>query len=68
MPPSPPPVRLCWYRLIHTVLLCQMGASHSLASITEQYWCLAQAGIPTRIVADWIDLPPDTVVDEAAWP
>lgn len=50
------PRRLRWYRLIHDVLRCQMAAGPDLAAITDLYWRLSRAGIPTHIVYDWLEL------------
>jgi hypothetical protein len=43
-----------WHRLLHATLHCQMHASPDLASVTEMKWRLAQAGIPTRLVSEWL--------------
>lgn len=50
----PKPIRLRWHRLIHTVLGTQMAASSNLASLIDLKWRLAQAGIPTRLVSEWL--------------
>jgi len=51
------PTRLRWHRLLHTVLGCQMGAGPDLASLIALKWRLAQAGIETRVVSEWIESP-----------
>jgi hypothetical protein len=45
-----------WHRLIHDVLQCQMHASPDLASVVEMKWLLAQSGIATHIVSEWMTL------------
>ena len=52
------PVRI--YRLMHDVLHCQMGLHVTLADAAHDRWLHDQHGIPTTIVADWLDLRPET--------
>ena len=53
------PVRV--YRVIHTVLRCQMGLHVTLADAAQDRWRHDQQGIPTTIVADWLYVPPASV-------
>ena len=63
MPEPRPTKRVRWYRLMHASLPRQMAAGATLKSVVEVQWRLARAGIQTRLVRDWIDIP-----REATWP
>ena len=45
-----------WHRLLHATLGSQMMAHTSLAVVTQWKWHLAQKGIPTKIVSEWLSL------------